>query len=273
LTGAALPGITFGVFDLPKEMFSPVYTGSLVGGALSPTNMLSLLSAARAKGARYVIKLCMGRDSFVQNADRTFSFTKWKALVDRFKTVNFASYVTDGTVLGHYLIDEPHNAAKWGGKPISQAQVEAMAAYSKKLWPNMTTLVRVVPSWLASAPVAYTKLDAGWFQYAARFGDPAKVITAEVAAAKRKGLGIVASMNVLDGGNGSSGIKGWSSGKWAMSAKEVRTYGTALLSQSYVCGFYNWQWSPTYFNRSDIKSAMAALSTLAKGHAKTSCRQ
>lgn len=269
---SALPGIVFSSSDMPKDMLGSVHTGSLVGGALSPTNMLSLLSNARARKARYVIKLCMGSDKWVKNADGTFSFTKWKALVDRFKAVNFATYIADGTVLGHYLIDEPSRASKWGGKVISQAQVEAMAAYSKKIWPGMPTLVRVVPSWLAQGSVTYTHLDAGWFQYASRFGDPAKALAAEVAVAKTKGLGLVVGMNVLDGGNGSSKIAGWSSGKWKMSATEVKTYGLALLSNSYVCGFNMWMWDPTYYGRSDIKSAMTALSTKAKAHARTSCR-
>lgn len=267
-----LPGIVFGVSEMPKELFTSVYNGSAPGGQLSPTNMLLWLSTARAKGSRIVVKLCMGRDMFVKNADGTFSFTKWKALVDRYKTVNFSSYIADGTITGHYLVDEPSRATRWGGKAISQAQIEAMAAYSKRIWPGMPTLVRVVPSWLAQAPVTYTHLDAAWFQYAARFGDPAKALATEVAVAKRLGLGLMAGMNVLDGGDASSGIPGYSAGKWGMSAAQVRSYGTALLNQSYICGFHTWMWDTKYYGRTDIKSAMTALSTKAKGHARTSCR-
>jgi hypothetical protein len=130
-----------------------------------------------------------------------------------------------------------------------------------------------VPSWLAKAPVTYTHLDAAWFQYAARFGNPTTAIAAEITVAKSKRLGLVVSMNVLDGGNGSSGIPGYSAGKWKMSATEVRNYGTALLNQTYACGFLTWMWDPVYYGRSDIRSAMVALSTKAKYHVKTSCRQ
>jgi hypothetical protein len=258
---------------MPKEMLGPIHTGSSVGGALSPSNMLGLLSNARAKGGRYVLKMCMGRDQFIKNADGTFSFTKWKALVDRFKAVNFASYITDGTILGHYLIDEPGRPERWGGKAISAAQIEAMAAYSKQIWPGMPTFVRVVPSWLETSSVKFVHLDAAWFQYAHRFGDPAKALALEVAAAKRQGLGLAAGMNVLDGGNGSSGIHAYSSNKWAMSAAEIRSYGSALLSQSYICTFHMWMWNASYYGRSDIKSAMAALSAKARAHPRTSCRQ
>ena len=93
-----------------------------------------------------------------------------------------------------------------------------MAKHSKELWPTMATIVRVAPSWLASASVNYRSLDAGWTQYTSGKGDAAKWVASEAAAAKRKGLGLVVGLNVLDGGNGSSKIRGWSQGKWAMSA-------------------------------------------------------
>jgi hypothetical protein len=259
----------------PADLNS-IHTGVLRGGGMTETNILSFLSAIRAKRGRMVLKMCMGEDKYVKNADGTFSFTKWKALVDRFRKVNLGPYITDGTLLGHFLIDEPGRAAKWGGKIIPQATVEAMAQYSKQIWPNLPTLVRVVPSWLASAPVTYRALDAGWLQYGAGKGDAAKLVASEIAIAKNKGLGLVVGLNILDGGNGSSGVRGWIKTKWSMSAAEIRSYGTALLNQPYACGFYNWTYQyqgPTYYARSDIKSAMADLSNKAKVHARTSCRQ
>jgi hypothetical protein len=140
----------------------------------------------------------------------------------------------------------------------------------------MTTFVRVVPSWLSSAPVTYRALDAAWLQYAAGKGDATKLVTAEVAAAKNKGLGLVVGLNILDGGNGSSGVRGTYSGRWAMSATEIRNYSTALLNQTYVCAFYNWTYNysgPTYYARSDIKSALSDASNKARAHLRTSCRQ
>jgi hypothetical protein len=272
LTGTA-PGIVFGTIQLTPDLLTTVYNGTLVGGQIDPSNVLTWLSAARAKGARVVIKLCRGSDSFVKNADGTFSFTKWKALIDRYRSVNLAPYIADGTILGHYLIDEPHRTARWGGKIISQTTLEAMAKYSKQIWPGMTTFVRVAPSWLAGVSTTYTYLDAGWLQYESWMGNIGTKISTEVAAAKRKGLGLAVGLNVLDGGNGSSKIAGWTRGKYAMSATEVRTYGTALLNQTLSCGFYNWMHDVPYFGRTDIKSAMADLSAKARVHVKTSCRQ
>jgi hypothetical protein len=271
LTGATAPGIAFASFDLPNSLLGTLHTGAL--RTPDQYTILTELSIARSKGARFVLKLAGGSDKWVKNADGTFNLDKWKAMVNRYRYININSYITDGTVLGHYLLDEPNLASRWGGKVIPQATVEAMAKYSKQIWPGMLTFIRVVPSWLKAAPITYTYLDAGWAQYAAYKGNPTTWLAAEVSAAKTKGLGLLVSMNVLDGGNGSSGIRGVSSGKWSMSATELRNYGGALLAQSYDCGFLMWMYNSTYFGRSDIKSAMSDLSTKARNHVKTSCRQ
>ncbi|HEY4648430.1 MAG TPA: hypothetical protein VIG95_04950 [Gemmatimonadales bacterium] len=270
------PGIVFGSYGMTATDLNSIHTGILNGGGITETNVGSLLAAIKAKGGRLVLKMCMGDDKYVKNPDGTFSLTKWKSLVDRFKQANLGPYISDGTLIGHFLIDEPQRTAKWGGKIISQATIEAMAQYSKTIWPTLPTFVRVVPSWLASAPVTYRALDAGWLQYGYGKGDPGQMVASETAIAKNKGLGLLIGLNILDGGNGSSGVHGWSKNKWTMSASEIKNYGTALLNNSYACGFYNWTYQyfgPTYYARSDVKSAMTTLSGMARNHARTSCRQ
>lgn len=265
------PGIVFGSTNMSNSYLSSVHTGWLNGGPLDPGNIMSWLSGAKAKGARVVIKLSKGRDDYVLSGGN-FSLSKWKSLVSRYRNVDLERYIQDGTIIGHYLIDEPHRAAKWG-RPISQKTLEEMAKFSKDLWPQMHTLVRVAPTYLAESSISYRYLDAGWTQYTAGKGDAANWVKSEAAAARRKGLGLVVGLNVLDGGNGSSRIRGTSSGRWAMSASELRKYGSAMLSESLACGFFNWAHNTSYYNRSDIKSAMAEVSAKARQHAKTSCRQ
>ena len=267
-------GIAFGAYNMRSSQLTPLLHSTMQG--VWPDFLMGDLVAAKAKGGRMILKMHGGPDDLVQNDNGTFSLTKWKALAYRYKKYNFASYITDGTLMGHFLIDEPENAAKWGGQTIPHATVEAMAKYSKELWPTLPTFARVRPTWLAKATFNYVHLDAGWVQYASRFGDPAAFIAAEVAAAKSKGLGVMTGMNILDGGNGSSGVPGYMKGKWAMSATEIRNYGTAMLNQSYVCGFINWTYlytGATYFARTAIKSALTDLMYKAQSHVKTSCRQ
>ena len=75
------------------------------------------------------------------------------------------------------------------------------------------------------------------------------------------------------GGDGSSGIRGTLAKTWAMSATELKNYGTALLNQSYACAFVNWRYDASYYGRTDIKNALADLGGKARSHAKTSCKQ
>jgi hypothetical protein len=268
-----LPGIVFASDNIPTNLLNNVNNGSKRGGGIDQSNVLSLLSDARAHGARIILKMSKGADDYIQNSDGTFSFTKWKALVDRFKSVNLGPYISDGTLMGHFLIDEPHRASKWGGKVIPQATVEAMAKYSKDIWPSLNTFVHTQMSWLANTSVSYVNLDAGWTQYAANKGAVNSWITGEISNARSKGLGLFVGMNALNGGNGSSGIRGTSSGNYSMSATELKNYGTVILNQSYACGFIVWAYNSTYYGRSDIKSALSNLSSMARSHVKTACRQ
>ena len=267
------PGIIFGAFGMTSEGLDNVHTGWMAAGKLDPSTFLNDLSAARAKGGRVFVKLSKGKDHYIKNADGTFSLSKWKSLVGRYKSVNFGQYIKDGTIIAHYLIDEPHRPERWGGNGISHKTLEEMARFSKELWPDLTTVVRVAPSWLAGASFQWTYVDAGWTQYRATHGDAARWVASETAAAEREGLGLVVGLNVHNGGDGSSGIRGYDRSKWAMSATEIRRYGAAMLGSSRACAFVYWTWDAGFYGRSDIRSAMAEVSSKAKAHVRTSCRQ
>jgi hypothetical protein len=263
-------GIMFASFGLNPSQLNTVHTGAVRW--TDPGTLLTYLAQVKAKGGR-VLLILNGGDRYIRNADNTFNLTKWKTMVDRYKSVNFTSYITDGTVVGHYIIDEPQYTSRWGGKIIPQATVEAAAKYSKQLWPTLTTIVGAPPWWLAASPITYTYLDTGWAAYRSNVGDHVRFINEQVAKAKAKGLGLIGALNVLDGGNGSSGFHGNLPSRWAMSATELKTYGSALLAQPYVCGFVMWTYKATYYDRADVKTAMTDLSTKSRNHVRTSCRQ
>ena len=264
-------GIVFASFGLSPSQLGTVHTG--IVGPSTPSALRDYLSQVRSRGGRVLIKLS-GGDKAVKNDDGTFNLTKWKAAVDRFRKVDFATYVNDGTIVGHFLIDEPHFPSRWGGKTIPHATLEEAAKYSRSIWPGMPTIVSAPANWLANTTVTYTHLDAAWANYrATASASPATWISNQVKKAKSKGLGLVAGLNVLDGGDGSSGFSGNYPKKWAMSASELRTYGSALLAQSHVCAFAMWEYRSAYYDRPDIKSAMGELAAKARSHAKTSCRQ
>jgi hypothetical protein len=260
-TGNTAPGIAFGAFDLPSSLFNYTYSGAVK--AAGPSDILSTLAAARRVGARVIIRLT-GSADYYQNSDGSVNLTKWKARVARFKTVNLSSYIADGTFLGHFLIDEPHDKTNWGGRTVPFATLEAMAKYSKEIWPGLATMVRSTPRWLAGASFRYVYLDAAWTQYSVRFGDLNHWISSEASTARNEGLGLVVGLNWLSGGR--------TSGTYPMTASQIKTFGSILATTSSACAFYGWKYSSSYFGRSDIKSALATVASKAKNRSRTSCR-
>jgi hypothetical protein len=264
-------GIVFASSALTVSQINSVHTGLVE--TPTPSNILGFLSQLRQKNGRVLIKLAGSENSY-KNADGTFSLAKWKTQVDRYRNIALSSYIADGTIVAHYMVDEPHYKGRWGGKTIPQATLEEAARHSKLRWPNMPTVVSAPANWLASVPVTYVHLDAAWATYRAKTSDdPAGWIAQQVNRAKSKNLGLIAAVNVLDGGNGSSGIRGTQPRTWAMSAAELKKYGLALMAPSYICAFSMWRYDAAYYGRTDVRNAMADLSAKASSHARTSCRQ
>ena len=267
---AIAPGIMFASSGLSPSQMNSVHTGTVSG--VSPSGMLTYLSQVQAKGGRVLLRL--HGDAMVRNDDNTFNLSKWKTQIARFRNIDFTKYINDGTIVAHHMIDEPHFPSRWGGKTIPQATVEAMAQYSKQLYPTLITAAAAPSTWLASVSTTYTHLDAAWSTYFSNMGSNyTQWVERQVTAAKSKRLGLVSGLNVLNGGNGSSGVRGTEPKRWTMSASELRSYGSAILAQSYVCAFFMWKYQATYYDRADIKSAMSELSLKARNHARTSCRQ
>lgn len=267
----ARSGIVFGQYQMKNSSITSVYNGVL--RLPSPRNLIMTLATARAKGGRVLVKLA-NHDRHTMNRNRTFNLSKWKAQVARFKNVKFDSYIKDGTLLGHYLLDEPYDASNWGGRRIPPAVVEEMAKFSKKLWPGMTTFVRAPPEYLASTGVKFKYLDAGWamYEYSKWRSDVRRWIRTQNAAAKKAGIKLVVGLNVLNGGTKESRFRGTKGVKYAMSARQLRSWGSILLQETQACAWFNWRHDSRYYGRSDIKSAMKYLSSKLKSRPRTSCR-
>ena len=254
-------GIPFGTYAMPTSLFGDRYNGALQNNW--PEFLLGELSQIKARGGKVVLMFA-GSEEHYKDGEGHFSLTKWKARVDRFKNVDFSSYVADGTIIGHYLIDEPHDLFNWNGVPVSPATIEEMARYSKQYWPSMATIVREEPGYMAAWSGTYHYLDAAWAQYTARRGDAGDYIRKNVADAQQKGLALITGLNLLKGGNPNLS---------PMNAAEVQQYGSALLSSSYPCAFISWQHDETFLNQSGMGAAMDALSDKAQNRPTTTCRR
>lgn len=249
-------GIPLGNFAQPISEFGSIFNGSHENS--TPTGLIQELQQIKSRGGKVVLALSGSPKYYLDG--KYFSMTKWKQRVNRFKGVNFRPYIDDGTVIGHYLIDEPNDPANWGGRPVSSSTVEEMAKYSKDLWPNMPTIVRAEPKHMGDN---HRYLDAAWAQYLYRRGNVNEYIKDVVGDAQRKGLQLVVGLNVLKGGN-PNGTN--------MTGSEVEQWGSALLSSSYPCAFINWKYTSSYMSASSVRSAMSALRRKAENRSSKSCR-
>jgi hypothetical protein len=257
LAAAFAGGIPFGNFAQPLSQFGSIFNGSHANS--TPTGLLKELQEIKSKGGKVILALS-GSPRYYVDGSGNFSYTKWKERVNRFRGVNFRSYIDDGTIAGHYLIDEPNDAANWNGKEVPASMVEEMAKYSKSLWPTMATIVRAEPRHMGDN---HRYLDAAWAQYLYRRGNVNEYIKDVVADAQRRGLALVVGMNVLKGGS-PQGTR--------MTASEVESWGSALLSSSYPCAFINWEYNGDYYSSSSVRSAMSTLRKKAENRSTKSCK-
>jgi len=270
-TGSVVPvhnGIPFGPFALPSNQYSADFNGAYRPGAWAVDSLLIDLEAARRANTRVLINLT-GPKGYI-DADG-FNLDKWKEKVDRFRGVDFTSYIADGTIVGHFLLDEPGDPSNFNGDKLTPAEVDEMARYSKEIWPTMAAIVRAWPDYLKGYEYKY--LDAAWAQYHSRFGDINQFIANNVRDAKASGLALITGLNVLNGGTSSSGIPGRNPSKYAMSASEIRSWGGALLAEPYMCAFFIWKYDSKYFSRPDIQAALLDLNHQAEAHGKQECRK
>ena len=256
LAAASRRGIPIGTFAQPMSAFGRTYNGGHQN--FSPGSIVRELKAIRARGGRVVVAFSGSPKYYRENGH--FSFEKWKSRVKRFKGINLSQFIQDGTIIGHYMIDEPNDPANWRGRPVSPATLERMAKYSKQLWPRMPTIVRVEPGYLGRN---HHYLDAAWAQYLHRKGPVESFLRRNVSAAQDRRLGLVVGLNVLKGGS-PNGTR--------MTASEVKKWGGALLNSSYPCAFISWTYNRSYLSSRGVGDAMRALRHKAESRSARSCR-
>ena len=109
-------GIAFGPYHLPTGSFGPDNSATL--RSASPLALLADLEAARRAGTRVILSF-VGNERRYKDDKGHFSLARWKGRVDRFRGFDISSYIQDGTVIGHYILDEPHDASNWAGTVVT----------------------------------------------------------------------------------------------------------------------------------------------------------
>lgn len=225
-----------------------------------------LLPSVRDAGLRVTLRLTGDHERYTTLG--SFDRGAWTAELDRWAGAGLQPFVDDGTLVGHMLLDDVTNF------PVvdpSAADFDAMARASKDRFPGLMTYVRQQARRLPTpASGRYRHLDAQVNQYEVSEGPVDRYISENGAAAGRLGLAVIHGINIADGGDGSSGQPGWRSGHWAMSAEEIRRYGTALAEDPACTMLLAWEydgrerWSDgtvgaDYFQRPELEAALREL--------------
>jgi hypothetical protein len=273
-TGPDLPpydptfvGIPFGPAQQPPETFGPPFNGTILPG--TPEKLVADLEKARRADTRVLVNLT-GRETNIRDANG-FSMTLWKQRVDRYRHLNLDRYIDEGTLIGHFLMDEPSDPHNWNGHQVSHEQIDEMARYSKEIWPKLPAIIRAWPDYLQGYQYKY--LDAVRVHYLTRLGDIDEFIHEMVQGAAGLNLALIGGLNVMNGGGKDSGIPGRKEGKFGMSAAEVREFGAKFLSEPSLCAFFMYDYDPPYFSRPDITAAVAELKEKALQYPKKACRK
>jgi hypothetical protein len=257
--GGVVDFVPFGLARTPVTSL-----GGLYGYSLLPEQdgVLRDLAEIRRRGARVSLNLT-NSGACMLDAAGNYSYTRWEACFDAVALPaleRITAYGDSGTINDIYLADEPNHPTRWG-TGFTQAMVERMAAHSKALFPRIPTSIRAAPEWLARAGIAYVALDGAWAQYRANRGPIADYVRHHADGARRLGLWLAFGLNVLDGGDGSSGIVNSTTNNgsplYEMTGAELVRYGSAMLAaQPCVVGGFKWdtQWMGRPGNRTGADS-------------------
>jgi hypothetical protein len=281
-----MSGIPFGPPKLPVALYGGVFTGTKL--TVTPESILADLRSARSK-SMHVFVITVGSQRHYKTEDGDFDIDLWKSLLDEYRGIALDEFVADGTVIAHQLVSEAKARSQWNGTVIPNHVLDEMARYSKEIWPTMPTVLRTDPSDLEEHAAAFgtpwpgwrwRHLDAASARYLTRKGGVADFAANEQSSARRQGLALVVGLNVLSGGDGSSGVPSPRPGRWAMSPDELLEYGTALLLGTTACAFEMWRYETPgsafedfrYFRRPEINAAVAELAAIASRRPARRCR-
>jgi hypothetical protein len=281
-------GISFGPYNLWADAAS-LKAGSaefsVSINSAAPSTIVTQIDAARTKRQKLIFAMMGPASEFLTNGN--FDLGKWKARWDQFNTsairTAIANGVSDGTVVGIKLIDEPEHK-KWG-TTVSKSVLDEMATYSKKYFPTAPTGISVgPPGYRWRTDQRFTVLDWVLYQYDywVTSGDVPKWRDAVLQQAKVDGVAPAFSLNILDGGvpdkdgtwdctgAGQAGI-GTYDLRCRMTAAQVTTWGKALASAG--CVLAMWRYDDLYMSRSDNQEAFADVARALAGQTARSCRR
>jgi hypothetical protein len=278
-------GLPNGPWNLPADSLCTLgYTGTTVN--VNASTVLPILDRTRQCRARTFANVRRNR---LKDASGTLSVQAARAELDTWPWAGLCSRVKDSTIIAFLIGDDVSNA-EWGPAPlpVRLAQWDSIAGAIHVRCPGAPIALRALPTVL-EARTSWQWLTTGWAQYTGpvRHGTPEKFFGAQVASAGRQRLGLVAGVNLLNGGCGpvernrclpgipGTGAAGTGTGDYQMSAEELVYYKTVAMTNPYVCASVDWSWGPNFDSnfhlRPEIQSATKVVATIAATRPLASC--
>ncbi len=284
-TTTKYPGIGAGLFIAESDLLTTP-DSSLVVFAASPSSIVQTLATLKKTGRRACPAFAGGNHTqyaTVSRGDSTWSFAKWRARVDRFAPYarTIMAYADSGTVVCHYLIDEPLNYPAWFGHKIPFAAIDSTAAYNDVLFErrvpgyvrdNPTGLVAYVTT---SGQSAWRSLDGAWLQWSVAKGSVTSYLSDQRAAATRAGLGLIMGINIVNGGTRTVPCRygaGTYSVNCEMSPVEALAAARVLIAAPEACAFTMWQQDRARQQEPEWAATFAEIRRLGRAHPPRSCQ-
>lgn len=287
LLSAAITGVPFGPYNIMNSYttwaWGPAPFTVSLNGNTGPGGVIQQIQAARNKGQKLMLSLTDGRRSY-QITNGKFDMAKWKARMDAYNTTAIKAEVArglaDGTIIGNATINEPKNA-EWGGV-VNKAVMDEMCGYVRRIFPGLPAGPITVHWWLREQTFRTCDFIVDqytWAQPPLGWGTPGgkgNVVAwrdAALAQAKKEGITIAFSMNVLGGGAEVAGCPLSSTGgpysatdtqHCRMTATQVRDYGRALGPHG--CAMFMWMYEQAFWSKAAnvqaFKDVAATLATV-----------
>lgn len=288
-TPVVLAGIPFGPTSFFTSSTESPASGAftLAQDGVSAGYIVSRIAAAREKKIRLLLNMTGGHHNnymSVINDTLRFDRAKWDAKLVTYNTPAIkqaiADAVRDGTVIGNSVMDEPHvyglgDGNTWGPKgTMTKARVDSLCAATKAMFPTLP--VGVVHGHADFEPSkSYRMCEFLVDSYSSKDGSVAAYRDAGLSLARRDGMAIVYSMNVLNGGTqaardgawncslSTTGGRGTYDPNCRMTSAQVRDFGRILGVAG--CAMVFWRYDSAFVNKSDnaqaLKDVAATLAT------------
>ena len=261
-------GLHFGMFRLWQDSTTIAwgpepFTSSF--NSINPDAIVDHINAARANKVTLLLGMSTGH-RFI--TDGKFDMSKWEARMNSFNRPEIqaavAAGVRDGTIMGNAVLDEP-NTKKWGGV-LDKPMVDRMCAYVRSIFPTLPQGLPVVHWWrpTESYKICDFIIDQwAWWQgpngagEGSYTGNIAAWRDAGLAQAKKDGIAIAFSMNMINGGIQSwatkacpiprTGGPGTRVPACQMTAEQVRDWGLTLGPLG--CAMFLWWYDPAFMSK------------------------